>query len=137
RARPTQSGCSSRRPRPPRGCPGTGDRRRASGRSAWRRHPTTGGVGSLMSRYREEHPLAGSTLPIALRRLGFDPAAASATFVATRVDVTGLVIYFSVAIVTAARCSEAAQASRSGQRGPRDLHDRRPEAVGIVARDVS
>ena len=41
--------------------------------------------------------LAGSMLPFALRRLGFDPAAASAPFVATLVDVTGLVIYFSIA----------------------------------------
>jgi magnesium transporter len=32
-----------------------------------------------------------------LRRLGFDPASASAPFVATLVDVTGLVIYFSLA----------------------------------------
>jgi magnesium transporter len=43
--------------------------------------------------------LAGSLLPLALRRLGFDPAASSAPFVATLVDVTGLVIYFSVAVV--------------------------------------
>jgi magnesium transporter len=41
--------------------------------------------------------VAGSMLPFALRRLGFDPAAASAPFVATLVDVTGLVIYFSIA----------------------------------------
>jgi magnesium transporter len=41
--------------------------------------------------------IAGSMLPFALRRLGFDPASASAPFVATMVDVTGLVIYFSVA----------------------------------------
>jgi magnesium transporter len=41
--------------------------------------------------------LSGSTLPFLLRRLGFDPASASAPFVATLVDVTGLVIYFSVA----------------------------------------
>jgi magnesium transporter len=41
--------------------------------------------------------LAGSMLPFLLRRLGFDPASASAPFVATLVDVTGLVIYFSVA----------------------------------------
>ncbi|HSQ30647.1 MAG TPA: magnesium transporter [Gemmatimonadaceae bacterium] len=41
--------------------------------------------------------LAGSMLPFVLRRLGFDPASASAPFVATLVDVTGLVIYFSVA----------------------------------------
>jgi len=43
--------------------------------------------------------LAGSMLPMLLKRLGFDPAASSAPFVATLVDVTGLVIYFSVAIV--------------------------------------
>jgi magnesium transporter len=43
--------------------------------------------------------LAGSMLPLVLRRFGFDPAASSAPFVATLVDVTGLVIYFSVAIV--------------------------------------
>jgi len=41
--------------------------------------------------------LAGSMLPFILRRLGFDPASSSAPFVATLVDVTGLVIYFSVA----------------------------------------
>jgi magnesium transporter len=40
--------------------------------------------------------LAGSMLPFLLRRVGFDPASASAPFVATLVDVTGLVIYFSV-----------------------------------------
>jgi magnesium transporter len=41
--------------------------------------------------------LVGSMLPFALRRLGFDPATASAPFVATLVDVTGLIIYFTVA----------------------------------------
>ncbi|HUQ99224.1 MAG TPA: magnesium transporter [Gemmatimonadaceae bacterium] len=41
--------------------------------------------------------LAGSMLPFLLKRIGFDPASASAPFVATLVDVTGLVIYFSVA----------------------------------------
>jgi magnesium transporter len=41
--------------------------------------------------------LAGSMLPFLLKRVGFDPASASAPFVATLVDVTGLVIYFSVA----------------------------------------
>src|SRR5882724_2796685 len=41
--------------------------------------------------------LAGSMLPFILRRLGFDPASASAPFVATVVDVTGLIIYFTVA----------------------------------------
>jgi magnesium transporter len=43
--------------------------------------------------------LAGSLLPFVMKRLGFDPASASAPFVATLVDVTGLVIYFSVASV--------------------------------------
>jgi magnesium transporter len=43
--------------------------------------------------------LVGSLLPFLLRRLGFDPAVSSAPFVATLVDVTGLVIYFSVGIV--------------------------------------
>jgi magnesium transporter len=42
--------------------------------------------------------MAGSMLPFLLKRLGFDPASASAPFVATLVDVTGLVIYFSVAL---------------------------------------
>src|SRR5579875_566415 len=41
--------------------------------------------------------IAGSMLPFALRRTGLDPASASAPFVATLVDVTGLVIYFSIA----------------------------------------
>jgi magnesium transporter len=41
--------------------------------------------------------LMGSMLPLALKRLGLDPATSSAPFVATLVDVTGLVIYFSVA----------------------------------------
>ncbi|MCK6449064.1 MAG: magnesium transporter [Planctomycetes bacterium] len=41
--------------------------------------------------------LSGAMLPLALRRLGFDPASASAPLVATLVDVTGLVIYFSAA----------------------------------------
>ena len=41
--------------------------------------------------------LAGSVLPLLLKRLGLDPATSSAPFVATLVDVTGLVIYFSVA----------------------------------------
>jgi magnesium transporter len=34
-----------------------------------------------------------------LKRIGFDPASASAPFVATLVDVTGLVIYFSIALI--------------------------------------
>jgi magnesium transporter len=43
--------------------------------------------------------LIGSLLPFVLRRLGFDPATSSAPFVATLVDVTGLVIYFTVAML--------------------------------------
>ena len=43
--------------------------------------------------------LAGSMLPFILRRCGLDPASASAPFVATLVDVTGLVIYFTIAKV--------------------------------------
>jgi magnesium transporter len=41
--------------------------------------------------------VTGSMLPFIFRRVGFDPASASAPFVATLVDVTGLIIYFSVA----------------------------------------
>jgi len=41
--------------------------------------------------------LCGSMLPLLLKRLGADPAASSAPFVATLADVTGLIIYFSVA----------------------------------------
>ena len=43
--------------------------------------------------------MVGSMLPFLFRRIGFDPASASAPFVATLVDVTGLVIYFTVALV--------------------------------------
>ena len=43
--------------------------------------------------------LAGSMLPFILRRVGADPATSSAPFVATMVDVTGLIIYFSIALL--------------------------------------
>ncbi len=43
--------------------------------------------------------LMGSMLPIILKKLGFDPATSSAPFVATLVDVTGLIIYFTVALI--------------------------------------
>ncbi len=43
--------------------------------------------------------VVGAMLPFILRRLGLDPATASAPFVATLVDVTGLVIYFSIGSV--------------------------------------
>jgi magnesium transporter len=43
--------------------------------------------------------LSGSMLPIVLKKLGADPASSSAPFVATLVDVTGLIIYFSIALL--------------------------------------
>lgn len=42
---------------------------------------------------------SGSMLPFVLKKLGLDPATSSAPFVATLVDVTGLIIYFTVAII--------------------------------------
>lgn len=44
--------------------------------------------------------IVGSMLPLILKRCGFDPAVSSAPFVATLVDVTGLIIYFSIALIT-------------------------------------
>ncbi|MBK0380836.1 magnesium transporter [Mucilaginibacter segetis] len=43
--------------------------------------------------------LAGSMLPLLLKKLGADPATSSAPFVATLVDVTGLIIYFTIAVI--------------------------------------
>jgi len=43
--------------------------------------------------------LIGSMLPLILRRVGFDPAVASAPLVATLVDVTGIVMYFLIAVI--------------------------------------
>ncbi|MBS0656110.1 MAG: magnesium transporter, partial [Verrucomicrobia bacterium] len=43
--------------------------------------------------------LAGSMLPILLKRLGADPATSSAPLVATLVDVTGITIYFGIALL--------------------------------------
>lgn len=43
--------------------------------------------------------LSGSMLPLILKRCGFDPAVSSAPFVATLVDVTGLIIYFTIAMI--------------------------------------
>ena len=43
--------------------------------------------------------LSGSMLPLLLKRAGADPASSSAPFVATLVDVTGLLIYFTVAYI--------------------------------------
>jgi len=49
--------------------------------------------------HRQPYGLSGSMLPFILRRVGADPAASSAPFVATLVDVTGLIIYFSIALI--------------------------------------
>lgn len=43
--------------------------------------------------------VAGSMTPLVLRKLGFDPAVASAPLIATLVDVTGLIIYFGIALI--------------------------------------
>ena len=43
--------------------------------------------------------ISGSMIPIILKKVGFDPATSSAPFVATLVDVTGLIIYFSIAAI--------------------------------------
>lgn len=42
--------------------------------------------------------MSGSMLPFIMSRLGFDPAVTSAPFVATLVDVTGIIIYFTIAV---------------------------------------
>ena len=52
---------------------------------------------SLMAFAHGASDLYAGILPFVLRRLGFDPASASAPFVATLVDVTGLIIYFTTA----------------------------------------
>jgi len=52
--------------------------------------------------------MAGSVFPLILRRLGFDPATSSAPFIATVVDVVGIVIYFNVAMILLANLIEAA-----------------------------
>jgi magnesium transporter len=43
--------------------------------------------------------ISGSMIPFVLKRIGLDPATASAPFVATLVDVTGLIIYFTIAAI--------------------------------------
>lgn len=43
--------------------------------------------------------LSGALVPFILRKIGFDPATASSPFVATLVDVSGLIIYFSIAAI--------------------------------------
>ena len=53
--------------------------------------------------------LVGSMLPLIFRRLGVDPGIASSPFVATFVDVTGIVIYFSIARFAFERLSRMIQ----------------------------
>ena len=78
--------------------------------------------------------LAGSMLPFVLRRLGFDPASASAPFVATLVDVTGLVIYFTVAtLFCAASCSDRVRAAMFATRV---YHYRDPAAVILGLKEL-
>jgi Mg/Co/Ni transporter MgtE len=53
----------------------------------------------FVDRDRVVGTLSGSMIPIVLKRLKVDPATSSAPFVATLVDVTGLVIYFTIAAI--------------------------------------
>src|SRR5712675_2025333 len=62
--------------------------------------------------------MTGSMLPFVLKRFGFDPATASAPFVATLVDVTGLVIYFTVAMIVLHRTLLAPAAEAAGPSPP-------------------
>ncbi len=57
--------------------------------------------------------VAGSALPFILRGVGFDPASASAPLVATIVDATGLVIFFTVASIILARVNSSVAGNRS------------------------
>jgi Mg/Co/Ni transporter MgtE len=77
-----------------RGCPSGLDGLRSALGRWWRRRWATTLLGVVTF-----GSLAGSMLPFLLKRIGFDPASASAPFVATLVDVTGLIIYFSVALL--------------------------------------
>ena len=63
-----------------------------------RSHPGSFRIGATLVAIVTFGSLIGSMLPFILRRCGFDPASASAPFVATFIDVTGLVIYFTVAL---------------------------------------
>jgi magnesium transporter len=67
----------------------------ASGSHSWEQVALT--VGCSLVGIVTFGSLTGSMLPFLLRRVGFDPASASAPLVATLVDVTGLSIYFGVA----------------------------------------
>ena len=66
----------------------------------WQRSPVLGLVVGLA--LLVNHTMAtttGAGIPFVMKKLGFDPATSSAPFVATLVDVTGLCIYFTVALL--------------------------------------
>ena len=54
---------------------------------------------TLNHAFNRDPLVAGACFPLSMRRIGADPATSSAPFVATLVDVTGLIIYFSIALV--------------------------------------
>ena len=61
------------------------------------RAPSEGEVGLPVGGIVPWGTISGSMLPLILRRVGLDPASASAPFVATLVDVSGVVLYFNIA----------------------------------------
>ena len=54
---------------------------------------------TLSHAFNRDPLVAGACFPLPMRRIGTDPATSSAPFVATLVDVTGLIIYFSIALL--------------------------------------
>jgi magnesium transporter len=56
-------------------------------------------VGTALAAIVAFGSLVGSMLPFAMKALNLDPASASGPFVATLVDVSGIVIYFSIAVL--------------------------------------
>ena len=69
--------------------------------------------------------MVGSILPFILRRLRFDPATSSAPFVATLVDVTGLIIYFTVGLVVLWGTLLSRSASLANHPGQHDEEQKR------------
>ena len=61
-------------------------------------------------------------LPLILKRLGADPAASSTPFVATLVDVTGLIIYFSMAFAFAVEMLNLRMRTKAAKKDPVELH---------------
>ena len=95
RARASRSAASSARSASCASRSGRSSRRSTASTGCWSRSPSALALVGIVL----WGTLIGSLLPLLLRRLGFDPATSSAPFVATLVDVTGLVIYFSVGMV--------------------------------------